>query len=78
LCVRARSILRSLGQEVRERRKRRHLSQEALAHLADVHPNVVGRLERGTYNPTVTLLLDIAVKLNTTLGELFAGVEGRK
>jgi len=78
LRVRARTILRSLGEEVRERRKARNLSQEALALLADIHPNVVGRLERGIYNPSVTLLFAIAVKLNTTLLDLFAGAAKRE
>jgi len=76
--VRTRSILRSLGEEIRERRKQRNLSQEALAHQAGVHPNVVGRLERGIYNPTVLILLAIAVKLNTSLLELFAGAAKRQ
>jgi transcriptional regulator with XRE-family HTH domain len=76
--VSARTILRSLGEEVRERRKARNLSQEALALQADIHPNVVGRLERGIYNPSVTLLLKIAVRLNTTLTELFAGAAKRE
>jgi XRE family transcriptional regulator, regulator of sulfur utilization len=78
LRVRARSILRSLGAEVRERRKRRNLSQEALAFEAGVHPNVVGRLERGIYNPTVMILFAIAAKLNTSLHELFAGAAKRQ
>jgi transcriptional regulator with XRE-family HTH domain len=78
LCVRTRSILRSLGEEVRERRKQRHLSQEALAHQAGIHPNVVGRLERGIYNPTVLILLAVAMKLDTSLTELFAGAAKRQ
>lgn len=76
--MRTRSILRSLGEEVRERRKQRNLSQEALAYLAGVHPNVVGRLERGIYNPTVLILLAIAMKLNATLVDLFAGAARRQ
>ncbi|MGO8858173.1 MAG: helix-turn-helix domain-containing protein [Steroidobacteraceae bacterium] len=68
-----RSILRSLGAEVRERRKQRDLSQEELAHRAGIHPNVVGRLERGRENVTVLTLFAIAVKLNLSLAELFAG-----
>lgn len=78
LCVRTRSILRSLGEEVRERRKERNLSQEALAHQAGIHPNVVGRIERGIYNPTVLILFAIAVKLNTSLMDLFAGAARRQ
>ena len=76
--MRTRSILRGLGEEVRERRKQRNLSQEALAHQAGIHTNVVGRLERGIYNPTVLILLAVAMKLNTTLAELFAGAAKRQ
>jgi transcriptional regulator with XRE-family HTH domain len=75
--VRTRPVLRCLGEEVRERRLQRELSQEALAHLAGIHTNVVGRLERGTYNPTVLTLLSIALKLNTSLEELFAAAAKR-
>ena len=75
--VRSRTILRSLGEEVRERRKQRNLSQEALALQAGVHPNVVGRPERGSYNITVLTLLAIAVKLNTSVLDLFAGAAKR-
>ena len=75
--MRQRTILRGLGEEVRERRTRRNLSQEALAHQAGVHTNVVGRLERGKYNPTVLTLAAIAVKLNASLEELFAGAAQR-
>ena len=73
-----RTILRGLGEEVRERRKQRNLSQEALAHQAGVHANVVGRLERGSYNITVLTLLAIAMKLNTSVLELFAGAAKRQ
>jgi len=78
LCVRTRSILRGLGEEVKERRQRRNLTQEALAFEAGVHPNVVGRLERGIYNPTVMILFAISTKLNTSLQELFAGASKRQ
>lgn len=75
--MRSRSILRSLGQEIRDLRTRRKLSQEALAGLAGIHTNVVGRLERGSYNPTVMILVALATKLGVTLEELFKGAEGR-
>jgi len=76
--VRTRTILRGLGEEVRERRKQRNLSQEALAHQAGVHTNVVGRLERGSYNISVLTLLAIAIKLNTSVAELFVGAAKRQ
>jgi transcriptional regulator with XRE-family HTH domain len=76
--VRTRSILRSLGEEVRERRKQRNLSQEDLALQAGIHPNVVGRLERGIYNPSVLVLHAITAKLNISLLELFVGADKRQ
>ena len=75
--MRSRSILRSLGEEIRDLRTHKKLSQEALAGLAGIHTNVVGRLERGTYNPTVLILTAIALKLGVTLEQLFRGAEGR-
>jgi DNA-binding XRE family transcriptional regulator len=53
------------------------MSQELLAEQAGVHTNVVGRLERGTYNPTVLTLAAIALKLNASLEEIFAGAARR-
>jgi hypothetical protein len=39
---------------------------------------VVGRLERGSYNISVLTLLAIAVKLNTSVAELFVGAAKRQ
>ena len=71
-------FLRRLGEEVRDRRKALGLSQIALAHEADVHPNVVGRLERGEYNPSVALLQLLIEPLKVELSELIAGAEHRR
>ncbi|HEX3912168.1 MAG TPA: helix-turn-helix transcriptional regulator [Steroidobacteraceae bacterium] len=75
--MRSRSILRSLGEEVRALRTQKDLSQESLAGLAGIHTNVVGRLERGSYNPTVLILAALAMKLGVTLEQLFRGAERR-
>ena len=73
-----RPFIRCLGEEVRERRKALGLSQIALAHEADIHPNVVGRLERGDYNPTVSLLQLLIAPLQVELSQLIAGAERRR
>ena len=70
-------IGKRLGQRIRELRTQKKLSQEALAGLAGIHTNVVGRLERGSYNPTVMTLAALAVKLGVSLEDLFRGAEGR-
>lgn len=71
------TLIRALGEEVRARRKALGLSQIALAYEAEVHPNVVGRLERGEYNPTFSLLLLLIKPLGVSLSELIAAAELR-
>ncbi len=72
------TLLRALGEEVRERRKKLRLSQEALAHESGLHRNVIGRLERGIYNPSVLTLLSIAVTLDVRVSDLVAAAERRR
>ena len=72
------TLIRCLGEEVRDRRKALGFSQIALAHEAEIHPNVVGRLERGEYNPTVSLLELLVKPLRVTLSELIAAAERRR
>jgi transcriptional regulator with XRE-family HTH domain len=62
--------LSALGSRVRIRREELSLSQTALALRAGVHPNVVGRLERGIYNPSVLKLMAVAGALRVQLREL--------
>ena len=62
--------LSTLGGRVRARRERLSLTQTTLAQRAGVHPNVVGRLERGIYNPSVLKLLAIAGALRMPLRDL--------
>jgi transcriptional regulator with XRE-family HTH domain len=62
--------LSDLGGRVRTRREQLSLSQTELARRAGVHLNLVGRLERGIYNPTVLKLLAIAGALRVPLHQL--------
>jgi transcriptional regulator with XRE-family HTH domain len=41
-----------------------------VARLAGLHVNVIGRTERGTYNPTILTLDAIATALDTSLADL--------
>jgi len=63
-------ILRLLGDRVREIRKERGLSQEALAELADIHVNHLRRIELGQANPTYLVLLRLASALGISLPRL--------
>jgi transcriptional regulator with XRE-family HTH domain len=64
------NYLSILGSRVRTMRKRLSFSQTSLARRARVHPNVVGRLERGVYNLSVLKLLAIAGALRVQLRDL--------
>lgn len=67
----------TLGRAVRAKRRDLDLSQEALAARAGLHPNQVGRLERGT-NVQVATLLAIVDGLEIGLAELGRLYDGQR
>ena len=73
----AKGLLRAVGEELRERRIARGLSQEALAAKAGLHRNFIGLLERGERNSTLLSLESIADVLKVRLSEILAGAERR-
>ncbi|WOR15624.1 helix-turn-helix transcriptional regulator [Hyphomonas sp. FCG-A18] len=52
-----------VGLNIRRIRKEAGLSQEQLAHKADMDMRYLGGIERGEYNPTVAMLGKIAEAL---------------
>ena len=64
-------ILRLLGQELRRRRRKKKLTQVDLSVEAGLSPNVVGRIERGVYNPTIVVLHAISTRLDVRVTDLF-------
>jgi transcriptional regulator with XRE-family HTH domain len=55
--------LKALGQAVRAVRKAKGVSQEALAHLAEIDRSHMGKIERGERNVTALNLFRIAAAL---------------
>lgn len=47
------------------------LSQQDLANLVGVSRQTINAIEKGDYNPTIKLCIDICKVLNKTLDELF-------
>jgi len=66
-------VVRLLGRNVRRLRKQRGLSQEDLAHEADMKRSYVSDLERGTRNPSVRALGRLAAALAVKPHELLLG-----
>jgi len=63
-------IRHRVGKAVQRLRAERGLTQEELAHRADLHRTYISGVERGIRNPTVTVLEKIAGALETTIGQL--------
>lgn len=71
--TRTNTVLIRLGTEIRRRRQMIGLSQAALAAKAGVHTNVIGRTERGVFNPSILTLDAIAAALGASMVDLLRG-----
>ncbi|KTD02654.1 helix-turn-helix domain-containing protein [Legionella feeleii] len=60
-----------LGNNIRELRKTKNLSQEAFADQIGLDRTYVGGIERGERNIAALNLIRIALALNVEIGELF-------
>jgi DNA-binding XRE family transcriptional regulator len=68
-------LLTKLGKELRKHRLHKGLTQAGLSEEAGLSPNVVGRIERGVYNPSVKVLEDIATVLGIPVRALFPNTD---
>lgn len=60
----------SFGERIVSARKKQNLSQSDLALKAGMHPNVLGRYERGNTVPSVEIAAKIAKALDVSLDYL--------
>ena len=67
--------LKALGRAIRRLRQAIGLSQEALAHEANIDRSYVGGIERGEHNVAVVNLVKISKCLGVKLSDLFAEAE---
>jgi len=63
----------AFGERVRQIRKEKGLSQEALADLAGIDRSYMGHIERGDQNVTLTKIHQIADALGVSLTMLISG-----
>ena len=63
-------VLIKFGERVRELRTLKGLSQEQLAHIADVHRTYIGMIERAEKNITLITIEKIVKALNVPITEL--------
>ena len=61
----------ALSTKLKEYRVAKGLKQADLAELVDVRRETIVNLEKGKYNPSLKLAMDIAKVFHTTVEELF-------
>ena len=61
-----------LKTKLKEYRAKRDMKQGELADLVGVRRETIIRLEKGLYNPSLKLAMDIAKVFDTTVEELFS------
>ena len=78
--MRSKSFARAFGVVVRNHRKAKGLSQEALAEKADLAPKMISLIERFERNPSLNVAHSIALGLSVPLWRLVKDAEdlGRK
>ena len=65
----------ALVTKLKEYRERDNLKQAELAELVGVRRETIVNLERGKYNPSLKLAMDIAKVFHATVEELFVYTE---
>ena len=60
-----------LTTKLKELRASKNLSQEDLANLVGVRRETIARLEKGLYNPSLKVAMDIAKVFEKTVDEVF-------
>ncbi|WP_029085862.1 helix-turn-helix domain-containing protein [Brevundimonas aveniformis] len=63
-------VQRRLGLQIQRLRTAKGWSQEELAYRADIHRTYISGLERGTRNPTVTVVERLVKALGCTWSDL--------
>lgn len=62
----------AFGEKVRQIRKEKGLSQEALADLAGIDRSYMGHIERGDQNITLTKIYQISEALRVSVSDLIS------
>lgn len=70
-------IRRRVGLNVAKYRRKKGLSQEALAFDCKIHRTYISGVERGIRNPTIVVLAKIARVLGVSPGQLLDDREAR-
>lgn len=70
-------VLRATAAEIKARRASLKISQEELAHRADLHRSFVARLEVAQTQPSLAILFRLAEALNVDVADLTGAIAVR-
>lgn len=62
----------SIKNNLKEFRSKKNLNQQDLGSLVGVSRQTISLIERGDYNPSITVCLKLAKVLDTTVEEIFS------
>lgn len=68
-------IQAAFGKALKNKRKTKGLTQEELAHNAELQRNYISFLERGLYQPTITTIFKLSAALECKPSELVLDTE---
>lgn len=68
-------ITKKFGKQVKKLRLEKGLSQEALAHQADLDRTYIPSIEKGERNVSITVIEKIAKAVKIKIVDLFNGIE---
>ncbi len=69
------TVGRNFGRHVRSLRQARGMTQEVLAERCDLSADTIGRLEHGSFSPSLETLRKLCVGLDLMLSTLFETFE---
>lgn len=67
----------TLGQKVKSRREELGYTQLELAHKTQTCQSYISRLEHGDFNPSMQMIINIAVALNISIDNMLLETERR-
>ena len=65
-------VIRIFAENLRAERARKKLTQEQLAEKADITPEYLARIESEKYNPSLVLIVNLALALDVSIEKLIA------
>ena len=68
-------IRKKFGKQVRKLRLEKGMSQEVLAHLADLDRTYIPSIEKGERNVSITVIEKVAKALKTKITDIFNEIE---